>query len=78
MCWWVELPFTRTSTGWKNALKEAKLTNQKIKIQNPAPGTGKLHATLQAGDEGLGSSFDQKDAGEPGIQQAEHESASWW
>ena len=40
---------------------------QQIKIQNPAPGTVKLHATVQAGGEGLRSSFAQKDPGEPGM-----------
>lgn len=49
---------------------------QQIKIQNPAPGTRKLHATVQEEGEGLGNSFAQKDPGEPGIQRAEHESAS--
>lgn len=58
ICWWAELPFTRTTTE-ESAERSSEI--QKIKIQIPAPRTGTLHITLQAASKVLRSSFAQKD-----------------
>lgn len=58
ICWWVELPFTRTTTEvWSERNNEI----QQIKIQIPAPGTGILHITVQRVSKVLRSSSAQTD-----------------
>lgn len=68
------MPFTTISTEWKNGLKKPMEFNKlKYKILHLGQ-ENSMHSTGKG--EGLRSSFAQKDPGEPGIQQAEYESAS--